>query len=310
MANKSEFRAFQRDTSGLSSPPFAVGTEFETVYLEALEVIDGPLVIKPADSSGSRGVTSFECPDADQCRTAFLAAAAFSPTSTVCIEAYVGGEDVSGDAFLIDGRPWATITRKFSSKFVPTGHRVPTHLSDGDIERVLDEVQRTCAALGYRNGPLDFDVKVSPTTVTIIELSARLGGNGIPALIEHATGVDLVTMTVDHALGQPPPTVPSKIGVIRPCGSYVFGSPQDGVLTSVVTADELRQRVPEVFEYRIHRTPGSTVRAFEHSGNSVGHVLFGCGPPDTYESVLRRVKQALDLTVRPSEAPVGGAVRR
>lgn len=309
MANKAEFRAFQRRTPGLSAPAFVVGTEFEPAYREALEVIEGPLVIKPADCSGSRGVTLLDRPNEDGCRNAFLAAAAFSPSGTVCIESFIEGEDVSGDAFLIDGRPWATITRKYSTKFVPTGHRVPTHLSHDDVERVLDEVGRTCAALGYRNGPLDFDVRVSSTAVTVIELSARLGGNGIPALIEYATGVDLISMTVDHALGRTPATAPT-VGAIRPCGSYVFGSPSDGMLTSLVSPEQLKMRVPEVFEYRIHRAPGNPVRAFEHSGNSVGHVLFRCGAPETYESVVRRVMDALDLTVTPMAVPVGVAARR
>lgn len=299
MANKAQFRAFQQRTPGLSAPAFIAGTAFEPAYREALAVIDGPLVLKPADCSGSRGVTLLDRPDEQACRKAFEAAANFSPSRTVCIEAFIEGEDVSGDAFLIDGRPWGTITRKYSTNFVPTGHRVPTHLSDEDVARVLDEVARTCAALGYRNGPLDFDVRVSPTRVTVIELSARLGGNGIPSLVEHATGVDLISMTVDHALGRSPSAAP-RVGAVRQCGSYVFGSPQAGVLASVVEADELERRVPEVFEYRLHRQPGDTVRAFEHSGNSVGHVLFRCEAPDSYESVVARVIDALDVVVTPA----------
>ncbi len=110
--------------------------------------------------------------------------------------------DVSGDGFLLDGRLCAIVTQKYKQGFIPAGHSFPTQLSLTDQARVFEEVTETCQALGYRDGPVDFDVNISAERVVVIEMSPRLGGNGIPELIRRSTDVDLMDLTIRYALGR------------------------------------------------------------------------------------------------------------
>jgi biotin carboxylase len=295
LTNKAEFRAFQRSSRGLLAP-FVAGQAFDTLFARLKSEVRPPLVFKAADTSGSRGISIVATLDEAECRDAFTRAQQFSPSGTVCAESFVPGDDVSGDGFLCEGRLVAVVTTKYSVDLVPVGHAVPTHLNEDSIGRINDEVERTCEAAGYRNGPVDFDVRVGPTSVTVIELSPRLGGNGIPAIAERATGLDFVSLTVAHALGEPV-NVPACVDSRHGAGSMVFGSGEEGVLRMVTTGDDLRRAVPEVFEFQLHVAPGERVQRFVHSGHGVGHVLFDCESPAAYTGIVRRIQQALRLEV-------------
>ena len=130
-----------------------------------------PVVFKPVDSSGSRGITIVDSRDPSICHAAFLSAREFSRTDVVCVEEYVEGIDVGGDGLLIDGILHAAVTRKFANGLVPIGHRLPADLPPDTESLVLHEVSTHCHLLGYSDGPIDFDVRVSPGKATVIEMT-------------------------------------------------------------------------------------------------------------------------------------------
>jgi biotin carboxylase len=294
MSNKATFRHFQR-THGCTSPGFITGQRWAALS-DMLVQLKPPLMFKPVDTSGSRGIRRVDRLNLTECAQTFDYAQQFSRTKTVCVEEFIDGIDVSGDGFLADGQLRALITQKYKCGYVPTGHSFPTDLSAVDQVRVLAEVTQTCLALGYTNGPIDFDVKVAPDRVVVIEMSPRLGGNGIPKLIRRATGVDLIETTVRYALGQPV-DLPSTLTVHNPCGSWVFGSECAGRLAAVTPADEVYAQVPELFDYLFAYQPGEDIPSFEHSGNSLGYALFDCPSPFGYHGTVQRLRDAMNVQI-------------
>lgn len=294
MSNKASFRQFQR-IRNLACPRFIITKSLAEWNYKKSELIP-PLLFKPVDTSGSRGITKVSELDVGVCQQAFSYAQGFARSGVVSIETFVEGVDVSGDGFLLAGELAAIATQKYQQGFVPTGHRLPTQLSPTDQARVFKEVAKTCKALGYHNGPLDFDVKISEAQVTVIEISPRLGGNGIPELILRSTGVDLIELTIQYALGSFY-QLPAGMDVKQPCGSWVFGSAVAGQLAEIASAGGLRASVPQVFEYAINYCLGDNVPYFEHSGNCIGYVLFDCFAEDDYAMVVERVRTALQLHV-------------
>lgn len=294
MSNKANFRAFQREQR-LNRPGFFTTHALAEIEAELLDLTP-PLMFKPVDTSGSRGITRVDDLNLVNCRKAFAYAQSFARSGQVCIEEFIAGVDVSGDGFLVDGQLRAIVTQKYKRGYVPTGHSLPTNILRDDQLRICAEVTRTCHALGYHNGPIDFDVKVSPEQVVVIEMSPRLGGNGIPKLILRATGVDLINATIQYALGNACP-VPANLEVIQRCGSWVFGSEEAGHLDHVATADEVRARVPELFDYVFNYQIGENVPYFEHSGNSLGYALFDCPPGVGYCNMIDRLRAAMHLRI-------------
>lgn len=297
MSNKAQFRAFQKEQA-LNAPGFVTGYEMDAVW-EKITRLTPPVVFKPVDTSGSRGIVQTNTFNRADCHHLFAYAKQYSRSGLVCIEEYIEGEDVSGDGFLLNGKLHTVITQKHKNAFMPVGHSLPTHLSLTDQQRIIREIETNCSALGYASGPIDFDVRVSAEKVVVLEMSPRLGGNGIPAIIERATGVSLINATIQYVLGETP-QIPTEFTISRPCGSWVFGSSQAGRLKHIATQTQIQSAVPEVFEFFTNYTIGEEISRFIHSGNSVGYALFDCPPETTYHNLVRQIETAMGLVVTPS----------
>ncbi len=296
LSNKDKFRSFMA-RHGKSTPRFISGEKFEELYGRMGE-LRLPAMVKPVDSSGSRGITKLETRDADKAAAAFHKAQGFSRSKTVCIEEYLEGTEVGGDGFLVDGRfAFIAVTHKYLDNFIVTGHRLPTAISPRDRAAVVDTLEDCCRTLGYRSGPLNFDVILDDDHTTIVEMSARTGGNGIPAIIRRATAVDVEAAAVKMAMGERV-VLETSGKPARGCGSVVFGSRLPGVLAGISTFEELRRRVPEAFELSLAVQKGRRVEAFDHNGQMIGYAVFDCADAGEYAMLSGRITEALNILVR------------
>jgi len=294
MSNKACFRTFQAQHKR-PCPQFFISDSISALEQQSPHLIP-PLIFKPIDTSGSRGITKVEDHQLNAYRKAFTYAQNFSRAQKVSVEAYIEGIDVSGDGFLIDGQLYAMVTQKYKRGFMPTGHSLPSKLAPKDQQRIYAEVTKTCQALGYNNGPIDFDVKISDERIIIIEMGPRLGGNGIPELIRRSSGIDLIEMTLQYALNIPI-SAPASINAGIPCGSWIFGSETAGLIEHLAAQQEIRTQVPELFECRFNYHMGDHIPAFEHSGNSLGYALFDCPAESDYQNIVTRLRSAMQLRI-------------
>ncbi|MBI4774584.1 MAG: ATP-grasp domain-containing protein [Deltaproteobacteria bacterium] len=321
MVSKDRFRSFQK-RHGLNHPAFVVGERFRDVASE-VGALGYPVVFKPCDSSGSRGIASFETFCFEKMMIAFDLSRSFSRSGRVVIEERLDGVEVGGDGFWVGGEAaFLCITHKRLEGFAPKGHCLPTGIDEANQERVREALTRCCAALSYTDGPLNFDVMVSPERVTIIEMSPRTGGNGIPALIRRATGVDVEEATILRALGKEV-VFPEPSKALRSCGSYIIGSRTAGVLAGLPSFKEIQAVVPGLYESFFTARPGEIVPKFEHGGHMLGWLLFDCDSPQAYETMARTLDVRLKLDIseqppdirpenptEPSMSPAQGEARR
>ena len=294
LSNKAKFRAFQ-NAKKLRSPSYIAAYSMEEVD-RVKHRVTLPVIFKPVDSSGSRGVIQVDSDEGGVWRNAFDYAKSFSRSGMVCIEEYVEGVDISGDGFLYEGDLWAVITRKHKKGFIPTGHSLPTDLSQKQQQLVLDAVKLSSDLCGYTNGPIDFDVRVSDSCAVVLEMSPRLGGNSIPAIIKRGTGVDLVQDTILAALGEKL-SKPADVYVKNPCGSLIFGCEVSGRLVELADQKQIRERVPEVYKYRTFLSVGDDVEPFTHSAHAIGYALFDCPTTLSYEYLEKKLRAAIHMQV-------------
>ena len=294
LANKANFRVFQ-EKNNLPHPSFFISKNVSDIDKIPTHLTT-PLIFKPIDTSGSRGITKVEEFNLNHYHDAFRHAQQYSRSKTVSIEKLIIGTDVSGDGFLINGKLYAFITQKYKNNFIPIGHSLPNNISTENEQRILNTVEQTCHAAEYFNGPIDFDANISEQHTIIIEMSPRLGGNGIPELIHYHTGIDLIEMSIEYALGKPLKTPLEPIQTAS-CGSYIFGSEEVGQLEYIASKEEILEHIPILLKYQLNYTQGDTIPTFDHSGNSLGYALFAYSPEESYAQIVSRLQAALQLRI-------------
>lgn len=166
-----------------------------------------PLIVKPTDRSGSRGVTRVETPEA--LKPAIEAALQDSFEKKVMIEEYIGGQEYSVECVSWEGKhSFLALTQKWttgSPHFIETGHYQPAEVSEECLKAIRVVVFHALDSLGIRYGASHSEIKVMDGDIRIIEIGGRMGGDCIGShLVPVSTGMDFVGMAVDIACGQAP----------------------------------------------------------------------------------------------------------
>ena len=187
-SSKTSFRTLLRE-NGVKHPEFAICRSVQDVWLFS-EQGSRKIVIKPDDSSGSRGVVVLERDHTEESlAAAWRKTIHFSRNGLVCAEFFLPGTEVGGDAFFKDGKlHFFAITKKHLAGVMVRGHSFPARLSPLESQAIENEISRVAKALGYLNGPMNFDAILNENCATVLEVGLRSGGNGIPDIIFHSRG--------------------------------------------------------------------------------------------------------------------------
>jgi biotin carboxylase len=163
-----------------------------------------PLVVKPADSQGQRGITRVD--DPSLLEPAMSAAASASRTGAVIAEEFVAGPEVTASAWVGEGTAHLLmVTDRVTYNPPPhvgiaIRHIYPSTAARGRIGEIAAAVRAAAAAYGMTEGPLYLQLIVAGERVFVVEAAARVGGGHEASLIPHVTGVDVIDRLIDLAL--------------------------------------------------------------------------------------------------------------
>jgi biotin carboxylase len=195
---------FERE--GLSSPRFrSIGADDDPA--QVLEELRLPLVVKPVDNMGSRGVRRVDTPE--ELETAVSIARGYSRSGSVIVEAYIAGPEFSLDALVYRGEITlcgiADRHIRFPPYFVEIGHTMPSNEPDRIRNEVIDLFFRGIRALRIDMGAAKGDVKYGTDGPVIGEIAARLSGGYMSGwTYPLASGVDVTRGGLRIAVGLPP----------------------------------------------------------------------------------------------------------
>ncbi len=173
-----------------------------------------PLMVKPEDSQGQRGV--FCAHDQEELTARFDESMHFSRSKKLILEKKIEGDEISVNTFSHDGKllfflPSERVVWPGLSGGIIHRHVLPGKWSDDvkAMERVRDLVERTLRCLEILNGPAYFQIMIDREgSPYLIEVTPRLDGCHMWRLIRFATGVDLMALTVDALEGKMPTEPP------------------------------------------------------------------------------------------------------
>lgn len=259
-----------------------------------------PLMVKPADGSGSKGVTRVTRPG--DLPAAIVHARAYSTSRTVIAEEFVQGRQLTIDLFLRNGKSVMTCIK--DQELVAGGfvvRRISTaELSPAGHGRLEATAERLCRALGIVTGPANFDLVLGPDgRGRFIEANPRLSGDSIPRLHAAAYGVNVVGALIALALGEPfddclKPTCSAHAAV------ELIGSPLavDGELVAWEGVTEARS-VPGVTDIELYAEPGDVVRPHNQSGHKIGRLIAAGSSVADVSSALKAASALIRPIVRP-----------
>ncbi|QEN03236.1 ATP-grasp domain-containing protein [Thiospirochaeta perfilievii] len=164
-----------------------------------------PLVVKPVDSMGARGVVRVN--SINELKDNVFNAIKFSRTSRAIIEEYIDGPEFSLDALIINGEVhilgFADRIIEFPPYFVEMGHNIPTNISEEDKKSIIEVFSKGIKSLGIDYGCAKGDMKLSENGPVIGEIAARLSGGYMSGwTFPYSSGIDLIKGGIQLSLGQ------------------------------------------------------------------------------------------------------------
>ncbi len=196
-------KAFEEN--GDPSPKYYCSREITDDVIAQLKL---PLIVKPVDRSGSRGITKIE--DIKDLKKAIALAEELSFDKNAMVEEFVEGQEYSVEYVSYRGKhTFLALTQKYTTgapHFIETGHMQPAPIDDDLLSDIQQVVEHALDTLKIQYGASHSEIKVSDDgTIKIIEIGGRMGGDCIGSdLVRISTGYDFVEMVIDIACGNAP----------------------------------------------------------------------------------------------------------
>lgn len=279
--------------------PWFHSIDSETHLLDLIEEEDLPLVIKPVDSRGARGV--FRLTSKDNVTSLYRKSLEYSPTNRVMVERFMFGPQVSTESIVADGVAHTvgfsdrnySLLEKYAPSIIENGGQLPSFLSDELHAKVCDLINHAAASLGIHNGVVKGDIVITNGEPYIIELAARLsGGYFCTHEIPLNTGIDFVGIAIRQALGETISPTDLEPKCNQPVAQRYF-FPAPGRVTRLSGA-EMFYNHPDVKFLDIRVSVGDQVAPIDSHPGRAGMVIT-CG--HTVEAAVSLAERVVDTII-------------
>lgn len=262
----------------------------------ACQILKFPVVMKPADNMGARGVMRID--SKSKIAEAFHFAKSASPSGELIIEEYMEGPELSLDAVIYNGE--ITITGvadriiEYPPYFVETGHTMPSHLPKELQDAVCEVFKQGIKALGINPGCAKGDIKITEKGAMVGEIAARLSGGFMSAYTYPlSTGVNLLQAAIEVALGQEPSNLDPlyhKVSIER----AIIAEP--GIVRRITGLEEAL-KVPGIEEIFMNVKPGDRIIRPRSNVEKAGHIIAVAGTLEEAEKAVKRCKELIRIEV-------------
>lgn len=224
-----------------------------------------PVIVKPTDRSGSRGIYKLETPDGLAEAVADAMAEGFEKKALV--EEFAEGQEYSIECISYHGEHhFLAMTHKYTTgapHFIETAHLEPAPVSEETRSRMQDVVFHALDTLGIRDSASHSELKIAADgTIRIIEIGGRMGGDCIGSdLVYYSTGIDFVRAVIQVACGQEPDLTPCCIPMTVE-SRFIFTEQDDTEFRRMQYEEpEKILHVPDYHPENIGKTTDSSNRA-------------------------------------------------
>lgn len=293
LQNKGRFRKFLTD-NGFTVPVAKGYTNVEEALADT-DIFNWPVIVKPTDSAGSKGVTRVDEPA--KLRESIEYALSFSHSSEFIIEDFIEQKGFSSDtdSFSVDGElkfvsfACQRFDKNAENPYTPAAYNWPASISDEHQKELASEIQRLLKLLGMKTSIYNIETRESTNgKAYIMECSPRGGGNRLAEMVRYATGVDLVKNAVRAAIGEPVVDVEQR-PYNGAWAELILHSDKAGTFRKLEIAEELKANV---VEEDLWIEAGTQVGGFSAANEAIGTLVLRF---DTQEEMLAQMERTDEL---------------
>lgn len=266
-----------------------------------VDFFNWPVIVKPVDSAGSKGVTRVDYPN--NLKSAIAHALEESHNGHFIIEDFLEKEGLSSGAesFFVDGRLLYNgfydqyFDNEAVNPYTPSAECWPADKPEEILSEVRSELQRLGDLLQIRTGLFNIEWRVcNDGKVYLMEVSPRAGGNRLAEMLNHAADVDIIEAEVMQAVGEHVGNIhePNYKGCFA---IYVLHSDKSGIYQGVIIDSEFEAQ--HIIEKEIRVPIGSQIDAFTGANQAVGTLFLRFASNKEMHNMLRQINHNVRLVV-------------
>lgn len=299
LQNKDKFRAFLTK-HGFNVPKAKGYTKDEDALADAT-IWDYPIIVKPTDAAGSKGVTRVDEPS--QLKAAVEYAFDKSLSSHIIIEDFIEKQGCSSDtdSFSVDGKLKfvSFCAQRFdlnaTNPYTPAAYSWPSTFTQEQEAYLTSEIQRLIALLGMKTNVYNIETRVGTNGKPyIMELTPRGGGNRLCEMLRYATGVDMITAMTRYIVGDSVPDIEQK-----PYNGHwaeiILHADERGTFDCLEISKDLPA---EVVEEDLWVNKGDAVRSFEGANDAIGTLVLKFQSSEELEKAITNQREWINVIVR------------
>lgn len=272
LQDKSLFRNFLVE-NGFNCPK-AKGYDNADDALKDVDYFNWPVIVKPVDSAGSKGVTKVE--DKANLRHAIECALSESHNGHFIIEDFLEKEGLSAgsESFVVDGKLLYNgfydqyFDNEAVNPYAPSAEIWPSAKAPKYLDEIRSELQRLFTLLNVTTGLFNVEWRVCKNGKTyLMEVSPRAGGNRLAEMLNYAADVNIIEAEVRKSVGLPVQEIhePNYKGHFA---IQVLHSEKTGIFERIDIDEQFRKKY--LLEEEIRVSPGDKVAPFTGANASIG----------------------------------------
>ena len=272
LQDKSLFRQFLAD-NGFNCP-HAKGYNRVEDALKDIDYFEWPIIVKPVDSAGSKGVTKVEEPK--DLPAAIETALASSISKNFIIEDFLEKEGFSAgsESFVVDGKLLYNgfydqyFNDEASNPYTPSAEVWPSIMKNEYQEEIKSELQRLVTLLGITTGLFNVECRVCKNgKAYLMEVSPRAGGNRLAEMLNHAADVNINEAETRKAIGLPvgdihEPNYKGHFAIL------VLHAEKEGTFNRISIDESFRKK--HIIEEEVRVSQGDKVTSFNGANAALG----------------------------------------
>lgn len=299
LQNKSKFRKFLTENN--FNVPVAKGYSKIEEALNDINMFHWPVIVKPTDSAGSKGVKKVD--DPKNLKESIEYAISFSHSNEFIIEDFLEkkGQSSDCDSFSVNGElkfisfSAQRFDKNCENPYTPAAYSWPATISKENQKYLKNEIQRLIKLLNLGTSIYNIETRECiDGKPYIMECSPRGGGNRLAEMMRYCTGVDLITNAVRASIGEEIVEIEQK-DVNGYWAEIILHSEKKGVFKNLYISEELKNNIVET-DLWIEKD--TEVGGFSGANEAIGTLVLKFETEEQLENVINNQDEYIRVILK------------